>query len=367
MESFREVQEGSIRYLLDNKKEVTRANQKTLVILNIFYMVVLALYLGASLTVFRSWNVTALYTVAAVIQAVLLVVVLLRYNRNRRREWEEVKLSCSIFQLYAMLFVGVMSIVPVEMNQPAVYLAPIAMAMAASFILEFYHGIALLAVETSVYLVMAFLFKKPEVFAVDCCSTLMAFMMGVFLTKILYAQRIRENETRQHFRRMGMVDSLTGLYNKASTEFLCKNYLNSKPNRPCAMMILDFDNFKFVNDTYGHQAGDAVLRSFGRILRSEAGEEHIAGRIGGDEFFLFLKDCGPQEAEVHAESILNKTRMITAKDGTRPFSCSIGIAVKGINEESRSASETYRDFFSRADEVLYQVKENGKNNYMTQS
>ena len=367
MESFREVQEGSIRYLLDNKKEVTRANQKTLVILNIFYMVVLILYLGASLTVFKSWNVTTLYTVAAVVQAVLLVVVLLRYKTGRRREWEEVKLACSIFQMYAMIFVGIMSIVPVEMKQPAVYLAPIAMAMAACFIFEFYHGIILLAIELGTYLVMAFIYKDTGVFAVDCCSTLLAFMMGVFLAKILYTQRIRENETRQHFRRMGMVDSLTGLYNKASTEFLCKNYLHNKPNRPCAMMILDFDNFKFVNDTYGHQAGDAVLRSFGRILKSVAGDEHVAGRIGGDEFFLFLKDCGAIEAEAYAEKILNKTRMITAKDGTRPFSCSIGIAVKGINEESRSASETYRDIFSRADEVLYQVKENGKNNYMTQS
>lgn len=367
MASFKEVQDGSVRYLTDNKKEVTKTNQKTLVILNVFYMVVLAIYLGASLTVFRSWNVTPLYTIAVAVQAILLIIVLVRYHGNNKRGWSEVKLACSIFQLYAMLFVGIMSIVPVEMNQPAVYLAPIGMAMIACFIFEFYHSIVLLAVELGVYLVIAFIYKETGVFAVDCCSTLLAFMMGLFLAKILYTQRMRENETRQHIKRMGMIDSLTGLYNKASTEFLCKNYLHNKPKRPCAMMILDFDNFKFVNDTYGHQAGDAVLRSFGRILKGEAGDEHVAGRIGGDEFFLFLKDCGPQEAEAHAERILNKTRMITAKDGTRPFSCSIGIAIKGINEEDRSPSETYRSIFSRADEVLYQVKENGKNNYMIQS
>lgn len=367
MASFKEVQNGSLRYITDNKKEVTRSNQKTLVILNIFYTAVLASYLVASLTVFRAWNVTALYTAATSVQIVLLVLTLLRYNSNQRRNWKEVKGACTFFQLYAMLFVGIMSIVPVEMNQPAVYLAPIAMGFAATFVFELYYGIILLTVEMGVYLVIAFIFKDPGVFAVDCCSSLLAILMGAFLAKILYTQRMRENDTRQHIKRMGMVDTLTGLYNKASTEFLCKNYLHTKTNRPCAMMILDFDNFKFVNDTYGHQAGDAVLRSFGRILKSEAGEEHIAGRIGGDEFFLFLKDCGPQEAEAHAERILNKTRMITAKDGTRPFSCSIGIAVKGTNEGSSSASETYRDIFSRADEVLYQVKENGKNNYMTQS
>lgn len=360
------IQQGSIQYIRDNRVEVTKNNQKTLLLLNMFYSVVLVLYFIASMTIFKSWNVEKIYLTALLIQCVMQVLVLLRY-KNKNRSWEEVNLSCSIFQMYAMFFVGIMSVVPLEMNQPAVYYAPIGMAFTASFIYTFRRALTLGVIEMGLYLIVAFILKTRDVFVIDACSTALALVMAYFLTQILYTQRIRENESRQHIKRMGMMDSLTALYNKSSTEFLCKSYMKSKPMQECVVMILDFDNFKFVNDTYGHQAGDTVLRSFGRILKSEADEEHIAGRIGGDEFFMLLKDSSVSEAEAVAVRILNKTRTLTAADGTHPFSCSIGMAAKKINKFDLQKQEDYKQLFARADQALYQVKENGKNNYMIQS
>ena len=360
------IQQESIQYIRDNRLEVTKNNQKTLVILNSFYFVVLIFYYISSLTVFKSWNVTTFYLIVVIIQAVMQVIVLIRY-KNKVRSWEEVNIACSVFQLYAMFFVAIMSIVPVEMNQPAVYFAPIGMAFVASFVFTYQRALVLVTVEMGGYLVASFLTKSRDVFAIDACSTLLAFFMAYFLARIMYTQRIRENESRQRIKRMGRIDSLTGLYNKASTEFLCKGYMKSKPLQDCVVMILDFDNFKFVNDTYGHQAGDAILRSFGRILKREADEDHVAGRIGGDEFLMFLKDASPLEAEAMAVRILNKTRTLVAPDGTNPFSCSIGIAGKRVNKNNLQNQETYKELFARADQALYQVKENGKNNYMIQS
>ena len=128
------IQQESIQYIRDNRLEVTKNNQKTLVILNSFYFVVLIFYYISSLTVFKSWNVTKFYLIVVIIQAVMQVIVLIRY-KNKVRSWEEVNIACSVFQLYAMFFVAIMSIVPVEMNQPAVYFAPIGMAFVASFVL----------------------------------------------------------------------------------------------------------------------------------------------------------------------------------------------------------------------------------------
>lgn len=360
------IQQGSVQYIRDNRTEVTKNNQKTLVILNTFYFVVLIMYLISSMTVFKSWNVTSLYLTAVVIQAIMQIIVMVRY-KNKVRSWEEVNVSCSIFQLYAMFFVAIMSIVPLELNQPAVYFAPIGMAFVASFVFTYQRALALVAVEMGGYVVASFILKERDVFVIDAFSSLLAFCMAYFLARIMYTQRIRENESRQRIRRMGMIDSLTGLYNKASTEFLCKGYMKSKPLQDCVVMILDFDNFKFVNDTYGHQAGDAILKSFGRILKREADEDHVAGRIGGDEFFIFLKDSSPLEAEAMAVRILNKTRTLVAPDGTNPFSCSIGMASKRINKNDLQSQESYKELFARADQALYQVKENGKNNYMIQS
>ncbi len=360
------IQKGSIRYIKDNRQDVTRYNQRNLVMLNGFYTVVLLTYLVASFTVFKEWNVTMMYEIAASVQVLVMLFVYIRY-RTKHRTYKEVSTMCMAFQLYAMTFVGVMSIFPVKMNQPAVYFVPIAMGFVASFIFTFNQAITLAAIEMGVYVVFSFIYKKNNVFAIDACSCLLAFFMIYFLGRILYMQRANENESRQRIRRMGMMDSLTGLYNKASSEFLTKNFIKTKPQQTCVMMILDFDNFKFVNDTYGHQAGDVVLRSFGRILKHEAEDEHVAGRIGGDEFYLFLKDTSAAEAEVIAERILNRTRIIQATDGTRPFSCSIGISFRHVEEMNGKTEDIYKSLFSRADQVLYQVKENGKNNYMIES
>lgn len=365
-DSKERIQKGSVHYVRDNKADVTRLNQRVLVGLNVFYLIVLVLYYLASLTVFSEWHVSGLYKFAAILQAVCVVYILIRFGWSSRT-YREVNVMCTLFQLYAMAFVGVMCIVPVEMNQPAVYYAPIAMAFAAAFVFTYNHSIMLIGIELMGYLIASIVFKSKEVVAIDCSSCILAFLMAVFLIRILYTQRIRENESRQRIRRMGMVDALTGLYNKASTEFLSKGFLKSEPQQACALMILDFDDFKNVNDTYGHQAGDVVLRSFGRILKRQAGDEHIAGRIGGDEFFLFLKGVTVSEAEECAQQILAQTRQLVSQDGKRIFSCSIGVSIKHPYEDKASASEQYKDLFARADQVLYQVKKNGKNNYMIES
>lgn len=356
------IHKESIRHIKDNEAEVCRTNQKMLVTLNIFYFIVVAIYYVLSLKTFSAWNVTGFYRAAVTIQSVFLVLVLFRFGK-KHRSWREINFVATFFQLYVMFFVGVMSIVPVSMNQPAVYYAPIGMAFSASFIFTYYRAVALTIIEMGAYVLVAFLVKSKDVFAIDGCSSMLALVMGIFLARNLYNQRIRENESRQRIRRTGMVDLLTGLYNKSSTEFLVKNYLKAHPLNQCAIMVLDFDNFKMVNDTYGHQAGDKVLRNFGQILRKEAGEEHIAGRIGGDEFFLMVKKCNAAGAEAYAENILKQTRLINAPDGEFPFSCSIGIAIKDIEKKYTSPSEAFSDLFGKADQALYQMKEKGKNNF----
>ncbi len=355
--------EKSLQYIEDNKGEVARNNQRTLVMLNVFYLIVLISFIVLSWTTFSSWGVFEFYMAAAVLQVFFLVFVLARYGTDTR-EWTEVNLVCTIFQIYAMTFVGVMSIFPIEMHQPAVYFAPIGMAFVAVFVFSYRRTRVLAVLEMILYIIASGLLKEKDVFVIDACSSTLALVMAFFLIRILWNHRIRENETRQQIRRMGMIDQLTGLYNKASTEFLCTNYLKSETFQSCAMMVLDFDNFKNVNDTFGHQAGDVVLREFGRILREEIDEKNITGRFGGDEFFAVIKHTDADNMQRLAERILNRTRMIGAPNGEKPFSCSIGIALEKEGDHFDNPSHKFDELFSRADQVLYRVKDNGKNNYM---
>jgi putative two-component system response regulator len=155
-------------------------------------------------------------------------------------------------------------------------------------------------------------------------------------------------------------DSLTKLLNKASTQRIITSYLSQRsPEETACLLILDLDNFKAVNDSYGHMYGDALLSKVGNTLQRLFRSNDIIGRIGGDEFLILLRNLPNQKAvESRCDLVLRSfrelmSRMMPDLDG----SCSIGIAL--IPEHGTAYSELYQ----HADQALYSAKLNGKNQY----
>jgi len=156
-------------------------------------------------------------------------------------------------------------------------------------------------------------------------------------------------------------DSLTKLLNKQSTQQLVTEYLNAQDaNQLSALLILDLDNFKTVNDSYGHLYGDAVLTQVGGCLRSLFRANDIIGRIGGDEFLVFLKDLPDMDiVKDRCDLLLASLNKLLARlmPDLKEVSCSIGAAI------SPTHASNYADLFQRADEALYVAKKRGKNRY----
>ena len=156
-------------------------------------------------------------------------------------------------------------------------------------------------------------------------------------------------------------DSLTKLLNKQSTQQLVTEYLNAQDaNHLSALLILDLDNFKTVNDSYGHLYGDAVLTQVGGCLRSLFRANDIIGRIGGDEFLVFLKDLPDTDiVKDRCDLLLASLNKLLARlmPDLEKVSCSIGAAI------SPTHASNYADLFQRADEALYWAKKRGKNRY----
>ena len=123
-------------------------------------------------------------------------------------------------------------------------------------------------------------------------------------------------------------------------------------------MILDIDNFKVLNDTLGHQIGDQALQDVAEILLRHFRSYDIVGRLGGDEFIVFLKNI-PQEAVCrNISSLLRKLSRTYEKGGKSvQITASAGIAL--ISNPQKEFSEMYR----MADEALYQVKKERKNGF----
>lgn len=169
----------------------------------------------------------------------------------------------------------------------------------------------------------------------------------------------REMQKSQTLKRKAEQDALTGMYNKITSHSLIRSYLQDKADEVSAMMIIDIDNFKSINDTLGHLYGDAVLTELSRVMRRSFRDADILGRIGGDEFIVFLKGISSVDnARLNAEKVLRLFSELRSKGKIDTFiSCSIGVSLYPMD------GEDFTTLYRNADHALYQAKKEGKNRY----
>lgn len=154
------------------------------------------------------------------------------------------------------------------------------------------------------------------------------------------------------------IDEMTKLLNKATAEKMAKQILEEYPDENHAILMIDIDNFKNVNDSLGHDVGDHVISVVAGIISMQFGGSDIVGRIGGDEFMVFMKNVEDrEEARRKAQNIVDafcKKENLSIPDCV---SVSIGMA---FSDESGIG---YEPLFKKADEALYVSKEKGKSCY----
>ncbi len=181
-------------------------------------------------------------------------------------------------------------------------------------------------------------------------------VLGFFFVTDIHEQKMREVTLRQTSER----DALTGLYNKGHTEKMIRYFLKtqSRSNRH-ALLLIDLDNFKQINDTFGHPVGDIVLAEMGKIIRENFRSTDICGKAGGDEFLILMRDIAKTASvepvvEKLRSSFKKRIKQVDEKlDGT----CSAGIAIFPDH------GQTF-DLYTNADIALYEVKRHGRNGVM---
>lgn len=167
------------------------------------------------------------------------------------------------------------------------------------------------------------------------------------------------SKVTQTFKDKSNCDSLTGLYNRAHFSDTVRDMLLN--DLYGAFIMIDIDNFKTINDVYGHLIGDNVIRRFSELLKTLFREKDILCRMGGDEFGIFMPGkISHERLTIIAESILDGAKKIAPECGMSAndkLSVSIGISL------SPKDGKEYILLYNSADKALYHVKENGKNTY----
>ncbi len=154
-------------------------------------------------------------------------------------------------------------------------------------------------------------------------------------------------------------DPLTQLYNKMTTKSLIEECLEKDSSVQHALLIIDIDNFKTINDTRGHTVGDQILLAFSNELNRNFRETDILGRAGGDEFVVLIKNVQS------VAMVCDKLQQLTSSfkrygiDNGFPGRLSTSIGVAMFNKDGK----TYEELFKKADAALYEAKRNGKDQY----
>ncbi len=179
------------------------------------------------------------------------------------------------------------------------------------------------------------------------------------INEFFYKKQLAEKNQRLHvlvdeLKRMSAMDELTGLKNRLTMDQVFSDMMHAlqQKERPFSVAMLDLDDFKAVNDTYGHTVGDHCLKGVAEILKNVLSAEYLF-RFGGEEF-LALMDLNAAEAGAVMEQARDQIEKM--RIGAVRLSVSIGLVTR-----IPRAGETVKDYIDRADQALYRSKTNGKN------
>ena len=164
---------------------------------------------------------------------------------------------------------------------------------------------------------------------------------------------------QERLRRLSERDGLTGLFNRRTFFERLEEALDRPETGPSALLYVDLDNFKAVNDLHGHHEGDAVLKAIGTLLTTGVRPGDLPGRLGGDEFVLWLSRTDEERAAAVAERLLSGMEALRHLSASpeKPLGLSIGIAVH------RPGTESVQELTDRADAAMYDAKKRGKGHY----
>ncbi|TFH79488.1 MULTISPECIES: GGDEF domain-containing protein [Pseudomonas] len=153
-------------------------------------------------------------------------------------------------------------------------------------------------------------------------------------------------------------DPLTALYNRRALEVRAPRLLDQVSSaRPGALLLIDIDNFKLVNDLYGHTAGDRLLISLSEMIRSQLPQGALAARLGGDEFVMLLGDASHEQIMVLGSELREQFQQMTSQSYVTPEAVTLSIGAKVFDQPPASLAA----LIEQGDSALYESKRGGRN------
>ena len=207
-----------------------------------------------------------------------------------------------------------------------------------------------------------FMYQNVTIFPiVDKSGRVERFCMLVYDVTEQALGKLGMEHLNEELKTASRVDGLTGLFNRRywQERFDEMHKLCVRRDKPSTALMLDIDHFKRINDTYGHQAGDKVIKMLAALIKRCVRETDLAGRYGGEEFAIILNDSTVDDAKAVAERIRQLAQRLVVEHEGESISFTVSLGLAQFSPDFKGAMA----WLECADQALYEAKENGRNQY----
>lgn len=331
---------------------ISERNRETLILSSLMCTILFACLMAGSFVSAEIAAAVWFYTVMANGCAMILIIA---FTMARSHEWIVLPLWYLLFLLFGIYAVLLNTMIRPELSSTTlcVFLVagPLLIIDRPVRVMGFVAGLSLTFHAAST------LYKSEAVAFADNVNVLSCLFMGTAIYIRLVRVKVREIIQSRILERERDTDKLTGLYNKAASEREIRRLLDI-PRQKGAMIVMDVDDFKHINDTYGHAFGDVILCQVAGCIRDIVGQGNICGRFGGDEFVICVSGCDREWLFAALDALCKRiSEELRLPDPEDLFHVSIGAVM--IPDHGTQ----YEQLFQNADQALYEAKKAGKNQW----
>lgn len=341
-------------FFRDGSASNCSSNLKLLIAANTTAILFLIAFILVTPLIISSWHPTP-YHLAFLPALLICFAVSLIYYRGHRNGGKGASLLCILLSIILLTFSVLLDTIG-SAGAPAIFVPMMYVIVPVVFTLPFHISYGMIAITEIAYAFMLSTYKNNMTGRYDLFGSIVALACSLIIANIITMLRVRDYMLQAEYKYRSMTDGLTNILNKEAIFDALRKYFQAyNPHTTCALIIMDLDNFKTLNDTKGHAAGDVLLKEIGRLLTETFRRLDIIGRFGGDEFVILLKGTAdPLLIRNKYTMIQERLKQLTQEQLGIPVTASFG----SVYAEDQTVDAHL--LFQQADTALYEAKRKEK-------
>ncbi len=341
-------------FFRDGSASNCSSNLKLLIAANTTAILFLIAFILVTPLIISSWHPTP-YHLAFLPALLICFAVSLIYYRGHRNGGKGASLLCILLSIILLTFSVLLDTIG-SAGAPAIFVPMMYVIVPVVFTLPFHISYGMIAITEIAYAFMLSTYKNNMTGRYDLFGSIVALACSLIIANIITMLRVRDYMLQAEYKYRSMTDGLTNILNKEAIFDALRKYFQAyNPHTTCALIIMDLDNFKTLNDTKGHAAGDVLLKEIGRLLTETFRRLDIIGRFGGDEFVILLKGTAdPLLIRNKYTTIQERLKQLAQEQLDIPVTASFG----SVYAEDQTVDAHL--LFQQADTALYEAKRKEK-------